>query len=101
MVAFTPGLELCRRFYEEAVRPLLEQHFADLPYAAALIGPGSDVLGFDTEMSMDHLWGPRLQIFLRDQDVSFACHIDEILCDSLPHIFEGFSVDVVAVPDEP
>jgi len=101
MLAFTPGLELCRRFYEEAVCPLLVQHFPDLPYAAALIGPGSDVLGFDTEMSMDHFWGPRLQIFLRDQDIPFASRIDEMLRNSLPHIFEGFPVDVVEVPDEP
>ena len=52
-MSFLPGLELCRRFYAEIVRPLIEQHFPDLPYAAARIGPGSDVLGFDTEMSMD------------------------------------------------
>ena len=95
MVVFTPGLELCRRFYEKAVHPLLEQHFPDLPYAAALIGPGSDVLGFDTEMPMDHFWGPRLQIFLRDQDIPFASRIDEILRNSLPHLFEGFPVDVI------
>jgi uncharacterized protein DUF4037 len=101
MVAFIPGLELCRRFYGEAVRPLLEQHFPDLPYAAALIGPGSDVLGFDTEMSMDHFWGPRLQIFLRDQDIPFASRIDEMLRNSLPHLFADFPVDVVEVADEP
>lgn len=33
---------------EEQVNPLLEEAFPALPYAAALIGPGSEVLGFDT-----------------------------------------------------
>jgi hypothetical protein len=33
---------------------------------AALLGPGSEVLGFDTQRSTDHDWGPWLQIFLDD-----------------------------------
>ncbi len=33
---FLPGLELCRRFYEEAVHPLLTQYFPALPYAHEL-----------------------------------------------------------------
>ena len=55
---FIPGIELCRRFYWEAVRPVLDTEFPGLPHTAALIGPGSEVLGFDTEMSADHNWGP-------------------------------------------
>ncbi|TDC71161.1 HtaA domain-containing protein, partial [Streptomyces hainanensis] len=39
--------------YEEAVRPLLDEHLPGLPYAAARIGPGSEVLGFDTARSAD------------------------------------------------
>lgn len=96
MPAFIPGLELCRRFYEEVVRSLLEQHFPELPYAAARIGSGSDILGFDTEMSMDHEWGPRLQIFLRDQDIAQMPLIDEMLRDYLPHNFAGFPIDVTS-----
>lgn len=60
---FIGGLELSRRFYREAVRPLLERPFPDLPHAAALLGTGSDVLGFDTEMSTDHDWGPSVVLF--------------------------------------
>ncbi len=54
---FLPGLDLCRIFYLEAVRPLLEQAYPGLPHAAARLGPGSEVLGFDTERSVDHDWG--------------------------------------------
>ncbi|MER7279429.1 DUF4037 domain-containing protein [Dactylosporangium sp. NPDC000244] len=58
--AFIPGLQLCRAFYEHGVRPLL----GGIPHAAARIGPGSEVLGLDTERSTDHDWGPRLQLFV-------------------------------------
>ncbi|GAA3462894.1 hypothetical protein ACFFSW_29620 [Saccharothrix longispora] len=48
---FLPGLELSRRFYREAVEPLVRAHFGEVPHSAALIGPGSGVLGFGTERS--------------------------------------------------
>jgi Domain of unknown function (DUF4037) len=57
---FTTGRELTGAFYREVVRPQL----AGGPHAAALLGWGSEVLGFDTERSTDHNWGPRLLIFL-------------------------------------
>ena len=91
-----PGLELCRRFYEEAVRPVLDSHFPGLPHAAALIGHGSDVLGFDDEISMDHDWGPRLQLFLTEEDVAedpdLAASICAGLATHLPGRFAGFPV---------
>ena len=90
-MAFIPGLELSRRFYREAVRPVLEGSFSGLPHSAALIGPGSETLGFDDEMSTDHGWGPRLQLFLRQDDwVSHADSIDAALRDGLPHRFLGY-----------
>jgi hypothetical protein len=62
MTEFLPGVTLARHFYVEAVRPLL----GGLPHAAARIGPGSDVLGFDSIRSTDHDWGPRLELFVDD-----------------------------------
>ncbi len=50
MPVFVSGLDLSRRFFREIVRPLLAPAFPHLHYAAALLGPGSEVLGFDTEM---------------------------------------------------
>src|SRR5260370_41587888 len=66
MSAFLPGLELCRLFYWEAVRPILDTAFPGLPHSAALLGSGSEVLGYDTEMSTDHDWGPRVMLFLEE-----------------------------------
>lgn len=54
---FVPGLELSRILYEEAVRPVLDSAYPGLPYAAARVGSGSEVLGFDTARSADHEWG--------------------------------------------
>jgi hypothetical protein len=83
------GLELSRRFYFEAVRPILESDFPGLPHAAALIGWSSEVLGFDDETSQDHRWGPRLQLLLPDLDAAPA--IRQSLATRLPTEFEGFS----------
>jgi hypothetical protein len=65
---FLPGLTLSARFYAEAVRPVLDEIAPGLPHAAARIGAGSDVLGFDTVRSTDHDWGPRLDLFLAPGD---------------------------------
>ena len=50
------GLELSRRFYEELVRPWLAEAAPGLPHAAALLGYGSELLGFDDAMTP----GPQL-----------------------------------------
>ena len=42
--------------------------FPGLPHSAALLGRGSEVLGFDDEMSTDHDWKPRVLLFLREDD---------------------------------
>ncbi len=89
---FIPGLELARLFYVEAVRPLLDAHVPDLPHTAALIGPGSEVLGFDTPRSTDHDWGPRLQLFLSDEAAAAGApaQVGEVLAIRLPAEFRGY-----------
>ncbi|MEU4525993.1 DUF4037 domain-containing protein [Amycolatopsis sp. NPDC024027] len=89
--SFLPGLELSRRFYHEAVRPVLHARFGELPHTAARIGTGSEVLGFDTARSADHEWGPRLQLFLgRDDGERYAQDIVSALSDELPKTFYGY-----------
>lgn len=91
MPEFIKGLELSRLFFEEAVRPALEESFPSLRYAAALLGTGSEVLGFDTEMSSDHGWGPRFDLFLEEADYDAARDsIKETLSLRLPHSFRGY-----------
>jgi hypothetical protein len=84
--AFVPALELSAAFYREVVEPLL----AGRPHAAALLGWGSDVLGYDTPRSTDHGWGPRLLVLLPDgQDPTGW---DVRLDASLPQEFRGWPV---------
>jgi hypothetical protein len=56
------GIDLARAFYRDDVAPRL----AGVRHAAALLGEGSEVLGFDDEVSTDHDFGPRVQVFLDD-----------------------------------
>src|SRR5688572_19628883 len=90
-MSFIPGLLLSERFYWEAVRPSLDARFASLPHAAALMGDGSEVLGFDDAMSTDHHWGPRVILFLREVDhPPHAEAIREALRHDLPREFLGY-----------
>jgi hypothetical protein len=92
MKQFTPGLELSRLFFEQAVRPVVESSAPNLQYAAALIGSGSEVLGFDDEMSSDHHWGPRVMLFLNEADHQTTSQlIDSALREKLPPTFLGYS----------
>ena len=91
---FIPGLELSRRFYWEVVRPLLDAEFTGLPHAAALIGSGSEVLGYDDAQSTDHHWGPRLLLFLDEAaDARVRAEIDAVLSERLPYTFLGYSTN--------
>jgi hypothetical protein len=96
---FVPGLELAHRFYWEAVRPALDAEFPGLKHSAALIGTGSEVLGFDTPMSTDHHWGPRAMIFLAGPGYQqYRDAITERLRWKLPHHFLGYPTNFSA-PD--
>lgn len=83
--AFLPGLELAAAFYAEVLAPAL----ADVPHAAARVGPGSDVLGYDDARSTDHGWGPRAQIFVDAADVGRA---ERAVAAALPETFRGWPV---------
>ncbi len=64
MNEFVPGLGLSEAFYREAVRPVLDSSFPGLLHSAALLGTGSEVLGYDTDRSADHGWGARVLLFV-------------------------------------
>lgn len=99
MPAFIPGLELSEGFYHDLVAPILREHAADLRYAAGLLGSGSDVLGFDNEVSTDHHWGPRLLLLVAQADLSRKNQIACILSEHLPHEYRGYPTSF-GPPDE-
>ncbi|GGO63369.1 DUF4037 domain-containing protein [Nonomuraea cavernae] len=83
MSDFVPGIELSRAFYAEVVAPLV----AGVPHSAALIGPGSEVLAFDTGRSADHDWGPRVLVFTAPEAVEA---VETRVVAGLPGRFRGF-----------
>lgn len=89
----SPGLALSAAFFAELVQPILAAEFPGLVYGAGLLGTGSEVLGFDDEMSRDHDWGPRVDLFV-DEDASpeLRHRIDEALRNGLPTEFRGYPV---------
>jgi hypothetical protein len=89
---FVAGLDLAEALYRDAIGPLLAERLPGLRLGAALIGEGSEVLGFDTPVSTDHHWGPRAQLFLGPDDLArHGAAIEELLRRELPREVEGFS----------
>jgi hypothetical protein len=92
---FLSGIALSRSLHA-VVAPLLAERFPSLPYASALVGPGSEVLGFDTSRSTDHDWGPRLTLFLHPGDVEQCGEaISDALSRHLPRSVRGWPTNFI------
>lgn len=89
-----PGLLLCQDFYHQAVAPLL----TGTEHAAALLGAGSEVLGFDDQVSTDHDFSPRVQLFL--PPTADPAPVLSALA-ALPASFRGHRVHPPAAPTAP
>lgn len=87
------GIELARRLWADAVEPILSRRFPDLDVSAALLGYGSEVLGFDDEVSQDHHWGPRLLLFVREHALERSDEIRGTLADELPLEVAGIATN--------
>ncbi len=92
MAAFIKGLELCKGFFLDVAKPILDRYFPGLPYSAGLIGYGSDVLGYDDEVSSDHMWGPRFYLFVEQRDIGKKTEILRIFSENFPYCYKGYSV---------
>ncbi|MHB1000889.1 MAG: DUF4037 domain-containing protein [Armatimonadota bacterium] len=93
------GLDISKEYYNQIVRPLIEDYFPQVEsgHAAALIGWGSDVLSNDDEYSRDHEWGPRCVIFLQDSLSKLSDDLLDLFNAKVPPFLMGyptrFSVD--------
>ncbi|WP_240421951.1 DUF4037 domain-containing protein [Paenibacillus periandrae] len=94
MIDNISGIQLSRCFHENYIVPRLSSNLPMLSYASALVGPGSEVLGYDTTMSRDHDWGPRVLIFVREADVSQCGTIIEVIQKEAPTTFNGFPLNI-------
>ena len=82
MAAFIAGLVLARGFYTDVLEPLMK-----VPHTACLLGEGSEVLGYDSQRSTDHEWGPRVQLLVRAEDVE---QVRAAVANGLPEHYEGY-----------
>lgn len=98
--AFIPGLQLSREFFTTAVQPLLH----DRQYAAALLGPGSEVLGFDrpehsdsTHARTSPCWtgfqGDTSPVLIRRENTSDTTAIHDITAAAFGRAAEARLVD--------
>ncbi len=86
------GLELCRRYYFEVGKPILEEKFPEVMgrCAAGLVGDGSECLGYDDETSRDHDFGPGFCLWLRADDFAAYGRDLQKAYENLPDGFLGF-----------
>ena len=95
MPQLSAGLALCRDFYREHVLPVLADAFPGLAHSAAVMGRGSEVLGFDDTMSADHDWRPRVSVFLAaDGSAPRAEAVEAALRAGVPQEFRGHPTGV-------
>ena len=89
------GLELSKAYFTAHGLPMLEQQFPELmPYlAAGLAGSGSEVLGFDDEVSRDHDFEPGFCLFLPGEELldRRTAFLLERAYAKLPKEFMGFT----------
>ena len=78
------GRALCAAFYRDVVAPLLD----GVTHSAGLLGPGSEVLGFDDATSTDHAFGPRVLVFVDDPD---PAAVERAVDAQLPDTYDGWS----------
>lgn len=90
IASFVPGSVLAGSL-ARLIEPRLRALLPETPLSLALIGPGSDVLGYDSARSMDHDWGPRLTIVVPDADVNRVHQmLDHEIDRLLPAEIAGF-----------
>lgn len=91
MELFRSGIELSRRLFREVVEPALDHDHPGLAYSAALLGRGSEVLGYDDPLSADHDRQPRVLIFLHAGEP--GAPVEASVRRALPARFEGYPTD--------
>ena len=75
------------------VAPWLARTYPDLRHAAAILGYGSELLGFDDEMSQDHNWGPRVWLYVSEADLERrGAGIVEAFAREAPDMFLGVPI---------
>ena len=84
------GAGLAGAFHRDVVGSLIQQAMPGLRYAAARLGSGSDVLGFDDPTSRDHDWGCRLTVLVDEADRAAVEPLAAYFERELPPSYAGY-----------
>ncbi|MBO4883586.1 MAG: DUF4125 family protein [Lachnospiraceae bacterium] len=90
------GIDICRKYYETYVRPMIEEKFPEYAskIAAGLVGEGSDAFGFDDELSRDHDWGPSVVLLISKET-------DDAIGDKLRSAYEELPEEMDGIKRAP
>ena len=86
------GLELAEAYYNEYGRKIIEEEFSEYAdrIAVGLVGEGSECLGYDDEISVDHDFEPGFCLWITAEDErSFGFKLERAYA-KLPKEFMGF-----------
>ncbi len=63
------GIDICRKYYDRYVRPMIDEKFPEYAskIACGLSGEGSDAFGYDDAISRDHDWGPSVCLWITEE----------------------------------
>ena len=89
------GMNLCRRYFDAVVFPAMQKAFSVTELeqmAMGLVGEGSECFGFDDEYSQDHDFGPRIMVWLTEDDYLILHERLQKLLNTLPKRFEGYEI---------
>lgn len=89
------GLTLSRKYFDTYGRIMLAELESEYPalkgqFAAGLVGQGSECLGYDDALSVDHDFGPSFCLWLPEALYREYGKICQEAYDRLPKEFEGF-----------
>jgi len=88
-------IDISREFFQEAVKPILQQEFPDetAQITFGLFGQGSEALGLDDELSRDHHWGVRIDALMPDELYATKSEaMQQALAAKLPTTYQGFEI---------
>lgn len=97
------GIELCEKYFYEYGLPMLESEFSELlpRMAIGVVGQGSELLGYDDEISRDHDFEPGFCIWLTAEDYKKYEFKLSRAYSKLPKEFMGIKRLAVAPADGP
>lgn len=85
------GIDICRKYYDRYVRPMIDEKFPEYAskIACGLSGEGSDAFGYDDALSRDHDWGPSVCLWItKDTDTQIGEELRNAYAE-LPEEMDG------------